>query len=95
MKKVRTFKEYLYDEERISKEEREAILLEADLICKMIEAREEKGLTQKQLADKIGLKQPAIARLEKQKVVPKIDTMLKILVSLGYTLKIVPLEAER
>ena len=39
-----------------------------------------------------GLKQPAIARIESHRSVPRVDTLLKLLVPLGYTLKIVPLE---
>jgi DNA-binding XRE family transcriptional regulator len=62
------------------------------LIGKLIEARESKGLTQKQLANLSGLKQPAIARLESMKVTPQIDTLFKILEPLGYTLTIVPVK---
>ncbi|MEM5817799.1 MAG: helix-turn-helix transcriptional regulator, partial [Desulfitobacterium hafniense] len=62
------------------------------LIGKLIEAREAKGLSQKQLADLAGLKQPAIARLESMKVTPQIDTLFKILHPLGYTLAVVPVD---
>lgn len=63
---------------------------EVALIGKLIEARESKGLSQKELADLANLKQPAIARLESMKATPQIDTLFKILQPLGYTLAIVP-----
>ena len=58
----------------------------------MIEAREKKGLSQRDLAELSGVKQPAIARLESMKSTPQIDTLLKILAPLGYTLSITPIE---
>ena len=70
--------------------ERAKIDFEVALIGKLIEAREAKGLSQKQLADLAGLKQPAIARLESMKATPQIDTLFKILEPLGYTLAVVP-----
>lgn len=72
--------------------ERAKIDFEVALIGKLIEARETKGLSQKQLADLAGLKQPAIARLESMKATPQIDTLFKILQPLGYTLAVVPAE---
>ncbi len=55
-------------------------------------AREAQGLSQTQLAELAGLKQPAIARLESMKATPQIDTLFKVLKPLGYTLAIVPAE---
>ncbi len=63
---------------------------EVELIGKLIEVRETKGLSQKELADLAGLKQPAIARIESMKTTPQIDTLFKILQPLGYTLAVVP-----
>ncbi|MCD8069352.1 MAG: helix-turn-helix domain-containing protein [Lachnospiraceae bacterium] len=88
MKKVRSFAEYMADEERVSPQEREKVKFEADLIKKMVEAREAKGLSQRQLAELSGVKQPAIARIESLKSTPQIDTLLKLLAPLGYTLQI-------
>lgn len=89
---IRTFAEYINDESRVSPAEREKINFEVALIGKMIEAREQKGLSQRELADLCGVKQPAIARLESMKTTPQIDTLFKILNPLGYTISIVPLE---
>ena len=80
----------LYNE--LSEERRAKIELEVELIGKFIEAREEKGITQEKLAEMSGLKQSAIARLEKMSTTPQIDTLIKILTPLGYKLAIVPIE---
>ena len=74
----------------ISEEQRNKIDFEVALIGKLIEARESKGLSQKQLADMCGLKQSAIARLEKMNVTPQLNTLIKVLKPLGYRLDIVP-----
>ncbi len=76
----------------LTEEEEQAIEFEKELINTMIKVREEKNLTQKQLAELCGIKQPAIARMEKMLHSPQIDSILRILVPLGYTLKIVPLK---
>lgn len=74
----------------INDDEREKIDFEVALIGKLIEARERKGLSQKELADMCGLKQPAIARLEKMSSTPQLNTLIKVLKPLGYRLDIVP-----
>ena len=90
-KAIKTITDYINDEERVSPAERERINFEVALIGKMIEAREEKRLSQRELAEISGVKQPAIARLESLKTTPQIDTLFKILHPLGYTIEIVPL----
>ena len=91
-KTIDTFTDYVNDETRVSPAERERINFEVSLIGKMIEAREKKGLSQRELAEVAGVKQPAIARLERMKVTPQIDTLFKVLHPLGYTIEIVPLK---
>ena len=68
----------------ISQQEISNIELEKDLIRTMVAIREEKGLTQSQLAEICNVKQPVIARLESSVHSPQIDSLLKILVPLGY-----------
>lgn len=85
----------MVDETRVSPAEREKINFEVSLIGKMIEARESKGISQRELAELSGVKQPAIARIESMKATPQIDTLLKILAPLGYTLGIVPLQKQK
>lgn len=92
MKIHTNFEDMFNDPDYFTDEEREEINFEASLICKMVEARENKGLSQRELAELSGVKQPAIARMENLKSKPQIDTLLKVLVPLGYTLDIVPLK---
>lgn len=51
-------------------------------------ARETAGLTQKQLAEKAGVSQPAIAQLEDPDSNPTIDTLQKVAGALGATLEV-------
>ena len=60
------------------------------LIEKLSDAREASGYTQERLAELVGMKQSAIARLENKSSMPRIDTMIKLLEPLGYTLAVVP-----
>jgi DNA-binding XRE family transcriptional regulator len=94
-KAIRTIDDYMNDETRVSPAERERINFEVSLIGKMIAAREEKGMSQRELAEISGVKQPAIARLESLKATPQIDTLFKVLHPLGYTIEIVPLAGKR
>lgn len=71
-------------------DEKASIDFEVALIGRLVEAREAKGLTQKELAERAGLKQSAVARLENMKATPQINTLFKLLRPLGYTLAIVP-----
>ena len=45
--------------------------------------RREKGITQAQLAERLGIKQPMIARWETGKRKPKIETLMRIAKALG------------
>ena len=66
--------------------------LRVSLIREIIHARKEQGISQKKLVEISGVKQPIIARMEKGATSPQVDTILKILVPLGKTLAVVPLE---
>ena len=77
----------------LSEEDEKIIELEMNLIRTLVSIREEKGITQSQLAELSGVKQPTIARLEKSLHSPQLDSILKVLVPLGYTLQIVPIKS--
>ena len=85
-----TFDDLWNDPNLLTGAEKDEIQLKIAFAGKLIEAREEKGISQKRLAEMSGLKQPAIARLERMQATPQIDTLFKILKPLGYTLEIVP-----
>lgn len=63
------------EESRIAFETAEDI---SRVIVELIEARVERGFTQHQLAEKTGLKQSAIARMESLKSIPRLDTIVKV-----------------
>ena len=63
-----------------------------ELVAEVIKLRQEQGLTQKQLEELSGVKQPIIARMETGTNVPQLSTVLKLLAPLGKTLAVVPLE---
>lgn len=87
-----TFESLWNDPDLITQEEKDRIDFEVSLIGKLIEARKSKGMTQKELAERAGLKQSAIARMESLRCVPQIDTLHKVLRPLGYKLDIVPID---
>ena len=64
--------------------------LRVAIIGELIKARREQGITQKQLEELSGVRQPVIARMEKGSN-PQLDTVLKVLAPLGKTLSVVPL----
>jgi len=73
----------------LSPEEEYLIALEKALISAVIDARESSGLTQKQLSELCGVKQPVIARLESAAHSPQVNSIIKILSPLGYKLAVV------
>ncbi|VKA01627.1 transcriptional regulator [Streptococcus pneumoniae] len=61
-------------------------------MSELIEARYEQGISQKKLEEVSGVSQPVIARMETGESSFQLDTVLKVLTSLGKTLAVVPLE---
>lgn len=79
----------------ITEEQETEIQLEMDIIKATIEARKKSNLSQRQLSQKAGIKQPVIARIESRRRSPQISTLLKMLHPMGYTLKVVPIEKKK
>ena len=79
------------EKELFTPEEIAASELRVALIGEMIKAREAQGVTQRDMEKLSGVAQPVIARMEKGKTNPSIDTVLKFLVPLGMTLKVAPI----
>ncbi len=75
----------------LSTEEELMVKMEEDIIRTISKLREEQQMTQSELAEKCNIKQSALARLEKQHHSPRVDSLIKVLAPLGYTLKIVPI----
>lgn len=59
---------------------------EYELIEQIVAMRKKMKITQETLAKKANVSQQAISRLEKEKHIPKIDTLLKIVDGLGLKL---------
>ena len=62
--------------------------LRVALIGELVKARKERGLSQKQLEELTGVKQPVIARMENGSTTPNLSTILKVLAPLEKTLYI-------
>ena len=62
---------------------------EFDLICKYIKIRYESNISQRELANRIGIAQSTIARMEKNMHSMSIGNFVKVLDALGYKLEII------
>lgn len=62
----------------------------AAIIDTLIEQRKEKGMTQKELAQATELTQPVIARMERKKAIPQLNTLLKVASALGCDIAVIP-----
>ena len=65
---------------------------EFDLICKYLKIRYESNLSQRELANRIGIAQSTIARMEKNMHSMSVGNFCKLLSALGYELDIVKKE---
>lgn len=63
---------------------------ELDAVAQLVNAihqrRVELGWTQMELADKVGLHQESIARIENAGTVPRLDTVIKLALAMGMKL---------
>ena len=66
--------------------------LRVAIIGELIKARQERGISQKQLEELSGVRQPVIARMERGYTSPQIGTVLRVLGALGKTLAVVPIK---
>jgi transcriptional regulator with XRE-family HTH domain len=55
-------------------------------------ARVRAGFTQQELARRAGITQPALARIEKNRAVPRYNTVIRLLAECGMTLEALPAE---
>ena len=61
---------------------------EYKLIDRIVSERKKRNITQKKLAAMTGISQQSISRLEREKHMPKIDTLMKLLDGLGLELTV-------
>lgn len=83
------------EQELFTPEEIAESKLRVALIGELTAARNEKGLTQRELEELSGVKQPIIARMESGSTTPNLSTILKVLAPLGKTLYIGDLKGEK
>jgi DNA-binding XRE family transcriptional regulator len=77
-----------------TQDEWDEINLKVKIVGEIVKARESQAITQQGLEELSGVRQPVIARLERNSTDPRLTTILKILRPLGKTLAIVPIENE-
>lgn len=80
----------LYTEEEIRESD-----IRVAIMSEIIEARNERGISQRELEQLSGVKQPVISRMEAGMTSPHLDTVIKVLAPLGKTLSVVDLPAAK
>jgi ribosome-binding protein aMBF1 (putative translation factor) len=58
------------------------------VVRQLIALREQRGWSQRQLADRAGMKQPQLARLETGQVEPKLDTLQRLATAMGFRVRV-------
>ena len=76
----------------ISPEQEAEIRFEEEIIEATIRVRKQKKLSQRELSKISGVKQSAIARIEKSVNSPQTNTLIKLLYPMGYTIAVFPIE---
>ena len=91
---MRTWKDFKKDAKEIDpivKTDIEEMETLAIIVSKIIERRNELGYSQRDLAKLCGLPHSSVARIETYEVMPKVDTLIKIMIPLGLKLSAVSL----
>jgi DNA-binding XRE family transcriptional regulator len=70
------------------KAEYDALETEFNLAQHIIALRKASGLSQRDFADRVGIKQPQLARIESGKQMPKLETLIKLASGAGYALEV-------
>ncbi len=68
--------------------------LEYKFICDFIRIRKDNNLTQQALADLSGVVREKITKIENGLNSPQLNSLIKVLEPIGYTIKIVPITKE-
>jgi len=74
------------EKELFTAEEIRESKLRVAIIGELIKARNEKNISQRELEQLSGVKQPVISRMEAGETSPQLDTILRVLAPLGKTL---------
>lgn len=71
--------------------EKKLIDIEYNFISDFIKTRRDANLTQQQMADKANVIRTTVARIENLMTSPQLNTLIKLLEPIGYTIKIEPI----
>jgi transcriptional regulator with XRE-family HTH domain len=76
------------------KAEYDALEAEFELASRAIAIRASTGLTQREFAERVGMKRSQIARIESGKSIPKLETWAKLAAAVGYAVEVnfIPLD---
>jgi len=88
---MRTWEDYKDHVKSISEEERrnmEEIEEVSSIVSSIIRRRQELGMSQRALAERCGIPQSSIARIEALKTTPKLDTLVKLMQALNLKLQV-------
>ncbi len=86
------YKEYVKATDPEGKKAMEEVETLSAIVKAIIEQRDAKGLSQRELAAMCGIPQSSVARIESFKTTPNLDTIIKIMQPLGLTLTVQPVE---
>lgn len=86
MKSWNEYKDHVKSADADAKKDIEEMEDIAAIVGKMIEKRNDLGITQRDLAAMCGIPQSSVARIESFRTTPNLDTLLKIMQPLGLKL---------
>ncbi len=86
------YKEHVKATDPEGKKTMEEVETLSAIVKAIIEQRDAKGLSQRELAAMCGIPQSSVARIESFKTTPNLDTIIKIMQPLGLTLTVQPVE---
>ena len=81
--------------EESMKREEKLDKLERQFIESLIKLRKDRRLTQQTMADDAGVIRETIARIENSITSPQVNTLLKIIEPLGYTIKLTKIDSKK
>ena len=88
---MKTWEDYKNHVKAVSKEERqnmEELEEVSSIVSSIIKRRQEMGISQRALAERCGIPQSSVARIETFKTTPKLDTLIKLMQALDLKLQV-------
>lgn len=92
MKTWSNYKDHVKSIDDVNRFEIEELEMHAKIVSEIIARRNSLGLSQRDLAAICGIPQSSLARIETFKIIPKMDTVLKIMKPIGLGLAVTSLK---